>query len=622
VLGTQRVALAAIGVLVSMLGCSGGGGGGGGAAAPAPTPASSLVEPTTLASLNSSTSESDGVSGGSHPNLFLNQREIEGILMSVLANEQPISAHLDAVIRSAHLASAPDPDVPSMVYQGTNHNAFRAAFDPDMFRALTSAIAAQFPSLLPPGDREVIVANVRDYLVAWARHSITVTSLNEICASGECALLEAPLSFSVGMFSYIAAYDLVFDDPLLSETDHLEIRAWLERLYSLIRDGTDIWGGGPAFGGPSLCHRYSNHASRHIGAMAGIGYVLNDASKIQEALSNTNLNYSWSSLLRDSLYIEGDPVLGCDASLGLPTFTGEVIDRYRHRDVPGIQNDPDGDPSDWSDANRGLGYSLITMENLGYVAEMALHRGRDLFRASAVSGESLDLPGRYFSYFKQTFGTGRVIIEPTGYMGEISYTGEILSNSHSWLFEWLSDRYHQDADITRGLEPYEMLGVPRNAFNVLFFGRYYDSLRLAWNYHFDDVSEGWEFSDTSQVAQGAVENGMLSFESSGPDPALRIGDLFIDSERFASLVIRMRVTDLEGSSVDRVSEFAWQTSTGVGGSVGFMHQSDGVLREYRISLAGFPTWSQPGTRIVELRFDPVREPGLRVEIDAIILEVE
>jgi len=611
-------------LLVVSVSCSGGGGGGGsggGSGPAASTPQSALSEPESFAMDPIAGPSSSGLSSSPHPNLILNQNEIDGMLGAILLGEQPITSQFNTARQAATLQSPPNPDVPSTVYQGTNHKAFRSNFDPDTRAALFSAITTRFPALITTAERELLLENVRDYLVAWARHSLQVSSINEICASNECLRFETPLSISVGLVYYIAAYDLIFDEAVLSETDHAEIRTWLERLYSLLREGTFIWGGGPAAGGPALCHRYSNHASHHIAAMAAIGYILEDAAKIEESLEGSQLEYNWSTLLRDQIYIEGQPVIGCDAGNGLPVFTGQIYDRYRHFDVPGIVNDPNGDPNLWNDSNRSYGYSQISLLNLSFVAEMALHRGRDLYRAKAQTGESLDLAGQYLAYFKSVFGHGRLVLTPTGYPGEASYTGEILNDGHNGTFELLASRYHQDADITRALEPYDLLGINRSFFDVRFFGRYYDALRLAWNFHIDDISEGWEMIDAAQFDASGVAGGKLFFSSVGKDPAIHISDLFLAAERYRTLVLRMRVSNPSLHVVDLTSEFHWQTEAGQSGGVAFAYVADGNVREYRIALAGFPTWNSPGNRVVELRLDPVSDSGLDVEIESIVLDV-
>ncbi len=584
-----------------------------------PTAQSPLIEPPGVSGGTAPVGGGDMFGPADHPNVYLNQRELDSLLLAALAGEEPIRSQLSRVIAQAHRASPPDPNVPSMVYQGTNSTAYRAAFEPDAYQALFSAIAAQFPSLLPSNDRDLLLANARDFLVSWARHSLPQNSVRQFCTNNECPVFGVGLSLSVGMVEFVGAYDLIHDSGVLSPTDHAEIRAWLNRAYDLVREATFIWGGGPAEGGPASCHRFSNHATTHIAAMAAIGYVLGDEAKVTEVLEGPSLRYNWSTLLRDTIYIQGDPVLGCDAGRGIPTFTGESYDRYRHFDVPGIVNDPNGDPSTWNDSNRGYGYSLGAFSSLGAVAEMALRHGRDLYRASASSGESLELPGEYYAYYKAVGGTGDYIITPSGYQGESTYTGEVMRDGSAGTFEWLSKRYHQNANITRALDPYDMLSVRRRFFDTRFFGRYYDPLRLSWDFHFDGVSEGWELVDPGQVSDSGVSDGRVWLENVGSDPAIRIRDLFLAASKYSTLFVRMRISGPGGAR--GMGEFSWQTSTGETGSVQFAHFVDGAFHDYRVSLSGQPTWNAPGARVVLVRFDPVSSPGLDVEIESIQLEV-
>jgi hypothetical protein len=460
--------------------------------------------------------------------------------------------------------------------------------------------------------------------VSWARHSLVeVRSLEQLCAAGECQRLNAGLALSVGIPHYLAALDALAGTPALDARDRAEIRVWLERVDALIREATFLWTSGPRAGGPPTCHRFSNHATFHIAALAAIGYALGDERRVTEAIDRGPLPYTWSTLLRDAIYMDGDDVLGCDAARRIPTYRGEVYDRYRSFDGPRVANDPNGDPRAWKDSNRGYGYSTLSALNLALVAELALHHGRDLYRARSRSGESVDLPARYLSHYKQLVGPRRGLIVPSGYPGEQTYLGQIVKDTDNWLYELLAERYHQPISITRALVPYDAAGIPRTWFEPLFFGRMYTPGDLEFDFALDGIAEGWQPEDPGAFASARVSGGALHFRSAAKHPALLLRDLELDPSAYDTLVVRMRVQPESGTAQRTEATLAWSRDPRDRSDeqrIAWQVIADGEAREYRMPLDSVGDGSERRDPVRQLRLEPVDRPGLRVEIEYVRLE--
>lgn len=577
--------------------------------------------------------------GFSYPNLFHNQRELQDLKEKINAGREPYLIQYAVVATRAEQAVVPDPGDPSTVYGGRNVNDLRMVMQPQAKGAIYNALVYALGVDSEP-ERMEAAQKVHDFLLAWALNSLVgVSSISDLCTAGGCERYSTGLQLAVGVLPYVAAYDLVIGSGLLSTSDHAAIEAWLRKVHRLVRETTFLWVAGPSGGGPVLCHRRSNHTSKHISTMAAIGLVLRDAGIAKEALTGTPyepgedpIPYYWTALLADQIYMQGQPSIGCDPSN--PTHTGEVVDRYRHFDDPGVYNDPSAPPASWNDANRGYGYSLLTTGALAHVAEMVLHFGgaelpgfppsgigRDLYRVSGPSGERIARAGKYLAYYKQVSGPGwRTLIPSTGYPGESSYVNEISKDAHSAVFEVLSERYHHRWGITRALRPYDRNGVARRFFDPVQFGKVYDPEELAWEFHLDGIRDGWGWRDAAQVTSQFIRGGRFRFDVVQGDPALEQKWLWFSANEYDTLVVRMRVTPLPGSLAlpePLVTQAFWQNWQGAQGKLSLNYVDDGQVHEYSFPLDSHSAWS--GT-IKSLRFDPVNRPGARVDLYAIRLQ--
>ncbi len=398
-----------------------------------------------------------------HPNLYFNTAELNEYRARVQAKEEPIRTHFAQLIASARSLNTTN------VYEGTNTDEFRRVITAQPERALA---AAMMPYLVPnvaEAEAASLQKRARDFLVLWASRSLPSPNIGDYCRAGECLQEESGLSIGIQIPAYVAAYDLLYDSGALSASDHRVIQDWLSKTYRILRDNTYLWSQ------RQVVQVFSNHSTAHIAAMASIAYILEQPGQLAESIDGTKLGccsplpYSWKSLVRDAIYLAGQPRLGADLKTPSPTATGEVFDGNRHFD-PGALNACNANPATANNSRRGYGYSLLTLGNLAMVAEMSLHRGEDLYAYTAPSGESLLLPARFQGKVKLDNGPGDKIIcanDP----GSQRYRGELLRDVYNPILELVNVRYPGQAEIEPALGAYDAQQTLRRWFWPIFFGK-------------------------------------------------------------------------------------------------------------------------------------------------------
>ena len=150
-----------------------------------------------------------------------------------------------------------------------------------------------------------------------------------------------------------------------------------------------------------------------------------------------------------------------------------------------------------------------------------------------------------------------------------------------------------------GLGPY---GLPSSLFEN----------RSDWD--FVDGRQGWMLM--MGLKNLAVKDGMLTFETTTGDPAIRVALDRLPASRFREIAVRMKVSPprrdmLQVFWIDEASKNfseARSARAAVSEQEGF--------HDYVLPLSSPQGW---GGRIMELRIDPVATPGVHVEIDSIRL---
>lgn len=138
--------------------------------------------------------------------------------------------------------------------------------------------------------------------------------------------------------------------------------------------------------------------------------------------------------------------------------------------------------------------------------------------------------------------------------------------------------------------------------------------RTSWD--FDGDAQGW--GPMMGVTELRAEGGVLRFTTATTDPAVSVGLGGLRAKDFAQVVIRLKA-QTPGASGDSLQLF-WATTTAAaseGSSAKLPLIGDGEWHEYRFDVAKNPRWQG---RLASFRLDPGSRPGVRVEIDSVVME--
>lgn len=530
-----------------------------------------------------------------HPNLFFNQLEIDDIKIKIQQNREPWLTSF-AKIKSSEDRYTSPPDV----YDGRDVNQYLEKMElKDSPHTNRNALLYALTGDARYGNR------AKEFLMAWASGSLRqVNQIDDFDKIDGIVPLDVGLRLSRSFINFSNAYDLIYNT--LSPQEHALVQNWLRKGHKLIKEGTIYWSQSA-----NRCHAVSNHTTSHVAGLATIGFVLDDIALAKEAIEGTSMPKNWKTLVSESIYSDNDTVLGCDRLLGNPTFLGEVVDRYRHNDVP------NADP--WSNLNRGYGYSLVSASNLTETAEVAYHHGIDLYSHRAPKGESLLAPGIYYSHYEREFSPGSQLIQPKGYPGEKGYINELVRPGYHSLFEILSYRYKNHSEVARAFDG--PADSERFYPSDKFFGKMFDNKEVAWNFYLDDIMEGWKVRQNGHIANVLVNNGILSFDAIKEDPGLEALDLSIKADSYPILTVHMKLDDGINAG-DRVpAQVFWADKDGnfndPDNRGGFNAIIDGTYRTYTLNLRNHSNWKDI---ISKFRFDPVNRGNVSVSIDSLILQ--
>lgn len=378
------------------------------------------------------------------------------------------------------------------------------------------------------------------------------------CYDRTNAAIESALAF----MHFAQAYDLISSMESFTGDERIRVEEFLARGYNVIHQGTQYWYNAyhgtysKAGGNDESCALDVNHPAHHLAALGLIGFVLDRADMVCEVLPDgscgdglsdtgpdeTNAR-NWYDLLEKIMYMDGQPAENCDIDAGAP-YDGEIVDRFRHVDPT---------PS-------GYGYSLLSLESLSILAEAARHNSLDIFPFTTPSEENLRLAAEFYSYYQGKFfdingtpitnGPG----DPTPYDVIDWYNGEMPRIGHFAIFELLSLRYPGNEGITKAFDSVNMLtpDEQHNArrFNsVLLYGKDYIQNFVAWQFNSDDIFDGWDIYNNSDVQNLDVFNGSLSFDTADDqignfDPGIVVRNLSANPNNFYEIEIRIKIEDV------------------------------------------------------------------------------
>jgi hypothetical protein len=137
------------------------------------------------------------------------------------------------------------------------------------------------------------------------------------------------------------------------------------------------------------------------------------------------------------------------------------------------------------------------------------------------------------------------------------------------------------------------------------------------SWEFDSSDDGW--SNTMQLSELKVAEGVLSARTVGNDPAIFGPPMQARASEFGTVVIRLRLARADSAKFTDSAQLFWRTSRlpeSESSSVRFPVQGDGQWHEPRVPVSQNPRWRGVITR---LRLDPCNQPNVKVELDFIRL---
>ena len=135
--------------------------------------------------------------------------------------------------------------------------------------------------------------------------------------------------------------------------------------------------------------------------------------------------------------------------------------------------------------------------------------------------------------------------------------------------------------------------------------------KTAWEFNTDRALEGW--TANGDVADLAVQDGLLAGRATGRDPVLQVAGLQVEAACLQRLTFRLR------SDRDQRVQIFWATTLTAmseATSLGIHVVGDGQFHDYELDLAKSPHWRGV---VTTLRIDPATEPGAKFAFDYVRL---
>ena len=201
-----------------------------------------------------------------------------------------------------------------------------------------------------------------------------------------------------------------------------------------------------------------------------------------------------------------------------------------------------------------------------------------------------------------------ILVEAWNEWGEGSYIEPQKEFGFGYLDairEVFTDAPQAHNDVTpadAGLGPYDLPPAP--------------PARTAWD--FEQGDEGW--NNTMGFTGVAARNGVLAGRTANNDPAFFSPGLQARADKFASVVLRLKLQREDGQPLHDKAQLFWSTSRlpeSESTSERFAVTGDGQWHEYTVPVAQNRRWRGLITR---LRLDPCNQSGVKVELDYIRMQ--
>ncbi len=342
-----------------------------------------------------------------HPRLMMDGDDIAAMKQRVAVGEKPFAdawqlmkAELDAIMTSG---------VKPKPYTGDNSKEFFAASTGQSATARDLAIAWHIT-----GDEKYGRAAV-EYLYRWA----TAVPMPAAAFNPELRFPNSGMDVARASFAFLWAYDLMYNHPLMTDVRKGEIELWIRCLEKEIHEGVKRWHESDYFGQ----QYFQNHITAHVMGLTAIGYTLGDRELVQYAIDCHANPKDFVEVIEGAILVERD-IPHDDQVKNVQS--GEIIDRYRHRQAPG----------------KGLQYSHLTLLTLAVTAEMCYNNGLDFYNYNNPNGENLAIS---FDFYADFYRLKDSTIKGGFYSGETDRIG--LAGDNPALFELGFKHYPDSPDL-------------------------------------------------------------------------------------------------------------------------------------------------------------------------------
>lgn len=287
----------------------------------------------------------------SHPNIFLNQTEIDAIKQKIAANEEPWISGYNQLISDANAALSQNPL--SVTTSGTNtgHDFVASDIDPtraDYGSAVTASRAIRNLALAYVlSDNTAYADKAAELIKSWAVNSNTFMTPS---LTSSQSLIE----LGITMPAIIYGADLIwnYDSPNWTSSDKTTFQTWANNLGTSAMNSTI-----------TVCPGYCNNFE------------------------------NWRLVL----------VSSAGALSQNQTLMDYAFNRYKN--IIDIQIGSDGRMNEEWVRTDGLSYSLYAIKAMQLTAEIARHNGMDLYNYNLPNGKGLELALDFIAPYSDDDGT-------------------------------------------------------------------------------------------------------------------------------------------------------------------------------------------------------------------------
>ncbi len=274
------------------------------------------------------------------------------------------------------------------------------------------------------------------YLTAWA----TADPVPASDFDPEIRYPNTGMEVARAAIPFVEAYDLIARHPAWDDGDRGAVEAWFRSLVDPIREGKKRWRENDYFGR----QYFQNHLTGHTMGLAAIGYVLGDRDLVQYALDHPENDRDYKTLIDGMIFMPGDEPHHREPDDAPPPEKGEIADRYRH----------------YTNPDRGLAYTHLSLSQLLYIAEIAWNNGIDFYRYKGSGGENLKYPLQFYADFYRTGDAG---------LKHGLYEGETVQEYYPIIYEVGNRRYPETPEIVELLKSLDRAAIPRHPHAYFFF---------------------------------------------------------------------------------------------------------------------------------------------------------